>query len=123
MDGAKILTVASMTLETGIFLSQAIWLWRVRHIRHEAKKMGMTYDEYVDARPSEKLARDASSETVADVEAAHTEETSLPEKSLSRPQRGASAEQQTDTDTYTYTANAVTEETLAVPEKAVTSDR
>ena len=57
-----------MTLETGIFLSQAIWLWRVRHVRREAKKLGMTYDEYTDANPSKKLARTESLETVADIE-------------------------------------------------------
>ncbi|KAJ4352075.1 uncharacterized protein N0V89_007421 [Didymosphaeria variabile] len=113
--------IVAMTLETGIFLSQAIWLWRVRHIRHEAKKLGMTYDEYIEAHPSKKLARKASSETVADVEAAHTEETLLSEKSLSRAQQGASVGQETDADTYN--ANAMTEGAPAVPEKAVTSDR
>ena len=64
----KLLKRTSMTLETGIFLSQAIWLWRVRHVRREAKKLGMTYDEYTDANPSKKLARTESLETVADIE-------------------------------------------------------
>jgi uncharacterized membrane protein YccC len=43
------LYIACMALETGIFVSQAIWLWRVRHVRKEAKKAGKTYDEYVEA--------------------------------------------------------------------------
>jgi hypothetical protein len=60
-----------MFLETGIFVSQAIWLWRVRHIRREAKKAGKTYDEYIAENPSKKLPRSDSSETVVDVEAGH----------------------------------------------------
>jgi hypothetical protein len=59
-----------MVLETGIFASQAIWLWRVRHIRREAKAAGQTYDEYVAANPSKRL-RSESTETVVDVEACH----------------------------------------------------
>lgn len=58
-----------MLLETGIFVSQAIWLWRVRHIRREAKKAGKTYDEYIAENPSEKLPRSESSGIVVDVEA------------------------------------------------------
>ncbi|KAJ4311367.1 hypothetical protein N0V94_007970 [Neodidymelliopsis sp. IMI 364377] len=65
------LYIACMLLETGIFVSQAIWLWRMRHIRQEAKKAGKTYDEYVAENPSKKLPRSDSSETVIDVEAAH----------------------------------------------------
>jgi hypothetical protein len=60
-----------MALETGIFLSQAIWLWRVRHIRREAKKHGKTYDEYVAEHPSEKLPRSGPDAAMKDVEAAH----------------------------------------------------
>lgn len=60
-----------MLLETGIFASQAIWLWRVRHIRREAKKAGKTYDEYVAENPSRKIPQSESSETVVDVEAGH----------------------------------------------------
>ena len=63
-----------MVLETGIFASQAIWLWRVRHIRREAKAAGQTYDEYVAANPSKRL-RSESAETVVDVEACHTSKT------------------------------------------------
>jgi hypothetical protein len=59
-----------MVLETGIFASQAIWLWRVRHVRREAKAAGQTYDEYVAAHPSKRLQSE-SSETVVDVEACH----------------------------------------------------
>lgn len=65
------LIVPSMLLETGIFASQAIWLWRVRHVRKEAKQAGKTYDEYVATNPSKKIPRSESSETVADVEACH----------------------------------------------------
>lgn len=60
-----------MTLESGIFLSQAIWLWRVRHIRKEAKKAGQTYDEFIAQHPSKKLDRSSSSSdsSIQDVEA------------------------------------------------------
>jgi hypothetical protein len=61
------LYIACMLLETGIFASQAIWLWRVRHVRREAKSAGKTYDEY----PSKKIPRSLSQETVVDVEAGH----------------------------------------------------
>lgn len=60
-----------MVLETGIFASQFIWLWRVRHARRQAKKAGLTYDEYIAEHPSKKLRRCDSSETVVDVEACH----------------------------------------------------
>ncbi|OSS53684.1 hypothetical protein B5807_00287 [Epicoccum nigrum] len=65
------LYIACMLLETGIFMSQAIWLWRVRHVRKEAKKAGKTYDEYIAENPSKKIPRSESSETVVDVEAGH----------------------------------------------------
>ena len=58
-----------MVLETGIFTSHAIWLWRVRHIRQEAKKAGKTYDEYVSEHPSKKILNCESAETVVDLEA------------------------------------------------------
>ncbi|KAF2439749.1 hypothetical protein P171DRAFT_369166, partial [Karstenula rhodostoma CBS 690.94] len=114
--------IVAMTLETGIFMSQAIWLWRVRHIRDEAKKLGMTYDEYVDAHPTKKLSRKASLETVADVEAAHAEEPAVPEKCLSRTPDTASAQEPTGTNTNTSTAQ-LNEQALEAPEKAVTSSR
>lgn len=63
------LYISCMLLETGIFASQAIWLWRVRHIRAEAKKAGKTYDEYIAENPSKKLFASESSETFVDVEA------------------------------------------------------
>jgi hypothetical protein len=63
-----------MVLETGIFASQAIWLWRVRHIRREAKAAGQTYDEYVAANPSKRL-RSESTETVVDIEVCHASKT------------------------------------------------
>lgn len=64
-----------MVLETGIFASQAIWLWRVRHVRAEAKKAGMTYDEYIAENPNKKLFASESSETFVDVEAGHEKRT------------------------------------------------
>lgn len=67
------LYIACMALETGIFASQAIWLYRVRHVRQEAKRKGLSYDEYVAKYPSEKLPRSESSETVVDVEACRGE--------------------------------------------------
>jgi hypothetical protein len=45
------LYIACMVLETGIFLSQAVWLWRVRGVRREAKRAGVGYDEFVKAHP------------------------------------------------------------------------
>lgn len=102
------LTVNSMTLETGIFLSQAIWLWRVRHVRREAKKLSMTYDEYIEAHPSKKLERTDSSETIADIEAAHAEKPQLLETCV------------VDRPTATNT-NEGNQETLKIPEKALVS--
>ncbi|USP75028.1 pq loop repeat-containing protein [Curvularia clavata] len=67
------LYIVCMLLETGIFASQAIWMWRVRHVRAEAKKAGMTYDEYIAENPSKKLFASESSETFVDVEAGHDE--------------------------------------------------
>jgi hypothetical protein len=62
-------TTNSMVLETGIFASHAIWLWRVRDTRREAKKAGKSYDEYIAENPSKKLSRCESAETFVDVEA------------------------------------------------------
>lgn len=75
-----------MLLETGIFMSQAIWLWRVRHVRREAKKAGKSYDDYVSENPSKKIPQSESSETVDDLEACHdthvvTEKADIPEAS------------------------------------------
>ncbi|KAF2259406.1 hypothetical protein CC78DRAFT_585976 [Lojkania enalia] len=58
------LYIVCMSLELGIFISQAIWLWRVRNVRREAKKAGRTYDEYIAEHPSKKLGRSESSETL-----------------------------------------------------------
>ncbi|KAF2656429.1 hypothetical protein K491DRAFT_596869, partial [Lophiostoma macrostomum CBS 122681] len=63
------LYIVCMFLELGIFLSQGIWLWRVRHVCSEAKKAGKTYDEYVEQHPSKKLRPSASSESIVDLEA------------------------------------------------------
>ncbi|KAF2728778.1 PQ-loop-domain-containing protein [Polyplosphaeria fusca] len=62
------LYIVCMFLEIGIFASQAIWLWRVRHVRREAKQAGMTYDEYIAQHPSKKLSRSGSVETIPDLE-------------------------------------------------------
>jgi hypothetical protein len=61
------LYIACMVFETGIFASQAVWLWRVRHMRREAKKLGLSYDEYVARGPAKGIQGSESSETV-DVE-------------------------------------------------------
>ncbi|KAF2469496.1 uncharacterized protein BDR25DRAFT_229205, partial [Lindgomyces ingoldianus] len=63
------LYIVCMSLETGIFLSHWIWLWRVRHIRREAKKAGVSYDEYIARHPFKKLRRSDSVDVIADVEA------------------------------------------------------
>jgi hypothetical protein len=65
------LYIACIALETGIFASQAVWLWRVRHERREAKRAGMSYDEYVAKHPEKGLKTSMSTETFVDVEAAH----------------------------------------------------
>jgi hypothetical protein len=62
-------------LETGIFVSQGIWLWRVRHVRREAKALGLGYDEYVKRFP-EKIPKSVSEESVVDVEAQREKEPS-----------------------------------------------
>jgi len=79
-----------MFLELGIFISQFIWLWRVRHIRRAAKKAGQSYDEYVAENPSKTLARSEPSETMTDVEAFNTKKqeqvgAALPEKCKLKP--------------------------------------
>jgi hypothetical protein len=62
------LYIACMVLETGIFASQAIWLWRVRHVRREAKKAGKTYDDFVKENQGKTLMRCGSEETFIDIE-------------------------------------------------------
>ena len=96
---------ASMLLETGIFASQAIWLWRVRHVRREAKKAGKTYDEYIAENPSKKIPRPESSETVVDVEACHSP------KSQNTVSEKANAESREKRDTASG-AKITTTETL-----------
>jgi len=41
------LYIVCLFLELGIFISQVLWLYRTRKIRHLAKKCGKTYDEYI----------------------------------------------------------------------------
>ncbi|KAF2703763.1 PQ-loop-domain-containing protein [Pleomassaria siparia CBS 279.74] len=79
------LYIVCMSLELGIFISQIIWLWRVRHVRRAAKQAGMSYDEYIAANPSKKLSRFESTETVSDVEACHAETVTPIEKCIMKP--------------------------------------
>lgn len=67
------LYIACLVLETGIFASQAVWMWRVRRVRAEAKRAGMTYDEYVSQNPTKKFPFNESEETVVDEEACRHE--------------------------------------------------
>ncbi|KAF1953435.1 hypothetical protein CC80DRAFT_551478 [Byssothecium circinans] len=116
--------IVCMSLETGIFLSQAIWLWRVRHVRREAKKAGKTYDEYVTEHPSKKLARSKSANTLVDVEASHshaesTEILTHPKESVEKPAISASLEERMST-TENVDENAdkkMIEATVSMPEK------
>jgi len=71
------LYIACMVLETGIFASQVVWLWRVRHVRKEAKKAGKTYDEYVAENRGKKLPRCGSEETFVDVETGCKKKTTI----------------------------------------------
>ena len=87
-----------MLLETGIFASQAIWLWRVRHVRREAKKAGKTYDEYVAENPSTKIPRSDSSETIVDVEAAHGSVSRDEEKQKTKTESAEKSESNTNTN-------------------------
>lgn len=109
----------SMTLETGIFLSQAIWLWRVRHVRREAKQAGKTYDEYVAEHPSKKFARSESSETIVDVEACHNNSQGTPtarEKCKEKPSIEAVSEDMTQPDTP---SRPTCSDNVSAPEKSV----
>jgi hypothetical protein len=63
------LYIACMVLETGIFVSQAVWMWRMREVRRQAKKLGLTYDEYVAKCPQRSMSED----TAVDVEACRWE--------------------------------------------------
>lgn len=58
------LYIACMALETGIFVSQAVWLWRVREVRREAKRVGLSYDEFVAKHPE----RSMSTATIGEVD-------------------------------------------------------
>ena len=44
------LILCSATIELGIFLSQAIWLFRTRKIRRRAKEAGLDWDEFPEAQ-------------------------------------------------------------------------
>ncbi len=53
------LTIDSLFLEIGIFLSHAIWRFRTRHVRREAEAAGKTFDEYL-SRKSEQASESNS---------------------------------------------------------------
>lgn len=108
-----------MVLETGIFASQAIWLWRVRHIRREAKKAGLTYDEYIAKHPSKKLSRSESRETVVDVEACH--ESKAPDKYTEKLDTGSTDANCSEAQACDATPKSVVpdQEALAKPQMAV----
>ena len=40
----------SAAIELGIFLSQAVWLFRTRKIRRRAKEAGLDWDEFPEAQ-------------------------------------------------------------------------
>lgn len=63
------LYIACMALETGIFVSQAVWMWRVCETRKKAKMAGLSYDDYVAKFPE----RSMSAELVRDLEACRGE--------------------------------------------------
>ncbi|KAI9676101.1 MAG: hypothetical protein M1817_000844 [Caeruleum heppii] len=43
-----VLYIVCLLLETGIFLSHGLWLWRTRKARREAKLAGKDFDELID---------------------------------------------------------------------------
>ncbi|OCK85241.1 hypothetical protein K432DRAFT_287162, partial [Lepidopterella palustris CBS 459.81] len=64
------LYIVCVLLEIGIFISQFIWLYRTRHIRRAAKKMGKTYDEYMaDTTPPSDRQRPDTARTVETLDA------------------------------------------------------
>ncbi|EUC48348.1 hypothetical protein COCMIDRAFT_34222 [Bipolaris oryzae ATCC 44560] len=123
------LYISCMLLETGIFASQAIWLWRVRHVRAEAKKAGKTYDEYIAENPSKKLFASESSETFVDVEAGIekrsastcTEKTvtSHHEHMLATPSDATATSPETSSETPPKSSPESLPETLQQPPAAV----
>lgn len=44
------LYIACLVLETGIFVSQGVWMWRFRGERAEAKKKGVSFEEYMSGK-------------------------------------------------------------------------
>jgi len=123
------LYIACMLLETGIFASQAIWLWRVRHVRREAKKAGKTYDEYVAENQGKKLPRCGSEETFVDVETGCEKKTTIgggeydagSEKASTTQQEcsGVTTAEQTPTPIFASMTNAPSSDTIPTPPAAV----
>jgi len=106
-----------MALETGIFLSQAIWLWRVRHVRKEAKKAGKTYDEYIAENPSKKLPRSRLDRLLADSEAGHA----ASQTTLGVTEKPATADSRPSVDRNASNTTLVSPEAIGGEPKANTS--
>ena len=47
---SQTLILCSAAIELGIFLSQAVWLFRTRKIRRRAKEAGLDWDEFPEAQ-------------------------------------------------------------------------
>jgi hypothetical protein len=60
---------SSIALEAGIFVSQAIWLYRIRHVRREAKKAGKSYDQFIAEHPGKNIAVSEAGSSTVDLEA------------------------------------------------------
>ena len=45
-----LIMMCSATIELGIFLSQAVWLFRTRKIRRRAKEAGLDWDDFPEAQ-------------------------------------------------------------------------
>jgi hypothetical protein len=123
------LYIACMVLETGIFASQVVWLWRVRHVRKEAKKAGKTYDEYVAENSGKKLPRCSSEETFVDVETGVAEKTDAEKASATKEEcpntilaNATPAPSPTTTPIFTSMTAKSSSDTLQAPPAAVLKD-
>lgn len=106
----------SMVLETGIFISQAIWLYRVRDIRREAKKAGMSYDEYMA-----KIPRSESQNSVVDVEACRSQSDADSDVKTG-PQEKCEAAGQKERDRLQSSTVTIEQSVLVQPPVAVTKN-
>lgn len=110
------LFIACMVLETGIFISQAIWLYRVRDVRREAKKAGMSYDEYMA-----KIPRSESQNSVVDVEACRSQSDADSDVKTG-PQEKCEAAGQKERDRLQSSTVTVDQSVLVQPPVAVTKN-